>query len=146
MSRADAARSVIEPTARSRRIAAALVIAYALVALIPLVWIFMTGFKTPSDAIAYPPKVIFEPSLEGYVNLFTVRSRQTAEYIESLGPPQTWYDELVRKRNMVITGRSRTPPRSFVRFVSSCASCANGGPALPRPSPAGHTAPRLTAA
>ena len=39
--------------------------------MIPLVWIFMTGFKTPSDSIAYPPKVIFEPSLEGYVNLFT---------------------------------------------------------------------------
>ena len=62
---------MIEPTPLSRRVAAALVIAYAIIATIPLVWIFMTGFKTPSDAIAYPPKVIFEPSLEGYVNLFT---------------------------------------------------------------------------
>ena len=107
MSRADAARSVIEPTARSRRIAAALVIAYALIALIPLVWIFMTGFKTPSDAIAYPPKVIFDPSLEGYVNLFTSRTRQTPEYMASLPPAESWYEELVRSRNMVITGPSR---------------------------------------
>ena len=67
----------------------------------------MTGFKTPPDSIAYPPKVVFDPSLEGYVNLFTTRSRQTDEYMESLGPPKTWYDELVRNRNMVITGPSR---------------------------------------
>ena len=98
---------MIEPTPLSRRVAAALVVAYALIATIPLVWIFMTGFKTPSDAIAYPPKVIFEPSLEGYVNLFTERTRQTPEYMASLPPPETWYEELVRSRNMVITGPSR---------------------------------------
>ena len=46
-----------------RKVAGVLVIAYALVTLIPLVWIFLTGFKTPPDAIAYPPKVFFEPSL-----------------------------------------------------------------------------------
>ena len=44
------------------------------------------GFKSPSDAIAYPPKVVFEPTLEGYVNLFTVRTRQTPEFIASLPP------------------------------------------------------------
>ncbi len=104
---ADTARSVVEPTPLARGVAGVLVTAYALVALIPLVWIFMTGFKTPADSIAYPPKVVFEPSLEGYVNLFTNRSRQSKEYLESLPPPQTWYEELVRKRNMVITGRSR---------------------------------------
>jgi multiple sugar transport system permease protein len=103
----DTARSVIEPTPRARRIAAGLVIAYALIATVPLVWIFLTGFKTPSEAIAYPPKVLFEPSLEGYVNLFTSRTRQTPEYMASLPPPETWYDELVRSRNMVITGPSR---------------------------------------
>jgi multiple sugar transport system permease protein len=103
----ETARSVIEPTPLSRRFAAALVVAYALIATIPLVWIFMTGFKTPSDAIAYPPKVIFDPSLEGYVNLFTDRTRQTPEYMASLPPAETWYEELVRSRNMVITGPSR---------------------------------------
>jgi multiple sugar transport system permease protein len=101
------ARSVIEPTPASRKVAAGLVIAYALISMIPMAWIFLTGFKTPSDAIAYPPKVTFAPSLEGYVNLFTNRSRQTPEYMASLPPPQTWYEELVRSRNMVITGPSR---------------------------------------
>ncbi len=112
---ADNARSVVEPTALSRRIAAALVVVYALVALIPLVWIVLTGFKSPSDSISYPPKVVFGPSLEGYVNLFTNRSRQTPEYLASLPPAETWYDALVRKRNMVITG----PSRFAGRFMNS---------------------------
>jgi multiple sugar transport system permease protein len=102
----DNARTVLEPTARTKWLSGGLVILYALVASIPLLWIVMTGFKTPPDAIAYPPKVFFSPSLEGYVNLFTTRTRQTPEYMQSLPPPETWYDALVRTRNMVIAGPS----------------------------------------
>ena len=107
MSARVATYSVTDSSAAAKWIAGVLVIGYALVAMIPLVWIFLTGFKSPPDSIAYPPKVVFQPTLEGYVNLFTTRSRQTPEYIESLGPPQSWYDSLVRERNMVITGPSR---------------------------------------
>jgi len=103
----DSTPSVVAATPLARRVAGSLVIAYALISMIPLVWIFMTSFKTPSDSIAYPPKVVFEPTVEGYVNLFTNRSRQTPEYLASLPPPETWYEELVRSRNMVITGPSR---------------------------------------
>jgi multiple sugar transport system permease protein len=112
---ADSSYSVVTPTPLARRIAAILVIGYALITLIPMVWIFMTGFKTPPDSIAYPPKVVFDPSLEGYVNLFTSRSRQTPEYLASLPPAETWYDELVRSRNMVITG----PSRFAARYMNS---------------------------
>jgi multiple sugar transport system permease protein len=105
------AYSVVEPSRRSKRIAAVLVIVYALVSMIPLFWIFITGFKTPPDSIAYPPKIIFSPSLEGYVNLFTTRTRQTPEYIASLPPAESWYDKLVRSRNMVIAGPSKYIPR-----------------------------------
>jgi multiple sugar transport system permease protein len=101
------AHSVVKAGAAAKWLAAGLVILYALVTMIPLVWIGMTSFKSPPDSIAYPPEIVFEPTLEGYVNLFTTRSRQTDEYIASLGPAETWYDELVRKRNMVITGPSR---------------------------------------
>jgi len=95
----------------SKTVAGVLVALYALVALVPLVWILLTGLKTPSDAISYPPKVFFELSLEGYVNLFTSRSRQTPEYMASLSPPDSWYERLVRSRNMVITGPSRFAER-----------------------------------
>ena len=71
--------SITEPSQRQKWIAGTLVIAYAILTLLPLVWIVATGFKSPSDSIAYPPKVLFSPTLEGYVNLFTSRSRVTPE-------------------------------------------------------------------
>jgi multiple sugar transport system permease protein len=111
------AHSVVEAGARGKALAGTLVVAYALVAMIPLVWIFLTGFKSPPDSISYPPKVLFEPTLEGYVNLFTTRSRQTPEYIESLGPATSWYDRLVRSRHMVITGPSRFADRYLNSIV-----------------------------
>ena len=53
--------------------------------MVPLAWIFLTSIKSPPDSISYPPKIVFQPTLEGYCNLFTTRTRQTPEYIESLG-------------------------------------------------------------
>ncbi len=110
-----AAHSVVEPSRWTRRVAGVVVAMYAVASMAPLLWILMTGLKTPSDSISYPPKVIFEPSLEGYVNLFTTRSRQTPEYIDSLPPAQSWYDELVRSRGMVIAG----PSKFGARYVNS---------------------------
>ncbi|MBC6404710.1 MAG: carbohydrate ABC transporter permease [Rhodospirillales bacterium] len=109
------AQAAFRPKAWTGRLAAATVIVYALVTMVPIAWIFMTGFKTPQDSISYPPKAVFEPSLEGYVNLFTTRTRQTPEYMRSLPPPETWYDELVRSRSMVIAG----PSKFGERFTNS---------------------------
>ena len=105
------AHSVVEPSTRSRWIAGILVITYALITMIPLAWIVMTGFKSPPDSISYPPKILFEPTLEGYCNLFTSRSRQTDEYIQSLGPPQGVCEEIARDRRMVVVGPSKYWPR-----------------------------------
>jgi multiple sugar transport system permease protein len=109
------AHSVAAPSSLSKTIAGLIVAAYAIVTILPLVWILLTGFKTPPDSISYPPKIISEPSLEGYVNLFTTRSRQTPEFLQSLPPPQTWHEKLVRSRNMVIAGPSKVVPR----FINS---------------------------
>ncbi len=65
------AHSVAEPSRWSKTTASFIVATYAIVTILPLLWIFLTGFKTPPDSIAYPPKILFEPSVEGYVNLFT---------------------------------------------------------------------------
>jgi multiple sugar transport system permease protein len=111
MSASTSAHSVVESSARAKAIAGVLVILYALISIAPLLWIGATAFKSPEDAIAYPPKLLFTPSLEGYVNLFTVRTRQTPEFIATLPPPETWYDKLVRSRNMVIAGPSKVVPR-----------------------------------
>ncbi|GAB4283001.1 MAG: carbohydrate ABC transporter permease [Roseovarius sp.] len=107
--------SITEPSPRQKRIAAVLVILYALVTMIPLLWIIATGFKSGPDSIAYPPKVLFEPTLEGYVNLFTTQTRITDNMRGTLPPPQTWYERLVREKDMVIAG----PSRFGGRFLNS---------------------------
>lgn len=106
---------VADPSTRQKWIAGILVITYALVTLLPLVWIIATGFKSPSDAIAYPPKVLFQPTVEGYVNLFTTRTRVSAETLQALGEPTTWYDRIVRQYGMIIAG----PSRYGERFLNS---------------------------
>ena len=106
-----AAHSVVDPSPESKLLAGTIVVLYAVVSMIPLFWIFATSFKTPPNSIAYPPKILFQPSLEGYCNLFTTRTRQTPEYINSLGPATSFCDETTRKRNMVIAGPSNFLPR-----------------------------------
>ena len=104
-------RSPLEPSVRAKWFAAVVVIGYAVISLIPLVWIFMTSFRTPEDAIAYPPKVLAPPSLIGYVNLFTTRSRVGADELAALPPAQTWYEQLVREQQMILAGPSRFADR-----------------------------------
>ncbi len=107
--------SVTEPSKRQKWVSGLLVITYALVTLMPLLWIIATGFKSPSDSIAYPPKIVFQPTLEGYVNLFTTQTRITPNMKDTLPEPNTWYEQIVRDKNMVIAG----PSRYGQRFLNS---------------------------
>ncbi|MGJ4909403.1 carbohydrate ABC transporter permease [Bradyrhizobium sp. SZCCHNR1015] len=118
------AHSVVDPSPLTKRIAATVVIAYALITLVPLLWIFMTGFKSPSDAIAYPPKLVAEPSLEGYCNLFTTRTRQTPDYMAKLPPAANLCDRISRGRNMVVAGPSNYIPRYVNSLVIAFGSTA----------------------
>ena len=111
----NTAHSVVEPSATTKRIAGVIVVLYALITMVPLAWIFLTSIKSPPDSIAYPPRILFTPTLEGYCNLFSTRTRQTPDYIASLGAPKGTCDEVTRKRNMVIAGPSNFLPR----FVNS---------------------------
>ena len=109
------AHSVVEPGMLSRWLAGIAVAAYALVTITPLVWIILTGFKSPQDAISYPPKVIFTPTAQGYCNLFTTRSRQAPEYLAALPPATQTCDQMARTQGMVVAGSSNYVPR----FVNS---------------------------
>jgi multiple sugar transport system permease protein len=118
------AHSVVEPSLATKRIAGALVILYAVVTMVPLLWIGLTAFKTPPDSISYPPKVLFEPSLEGFCNLFTTRSRQTQEYLNSLPPPHGRCEAIARDRNMVVVAESKFVPRFWNSIVIAFGSTA----------------------
>jgi multiple sugar transport system permease protein len=125
-----AAHSVVEPSPRAKRIAGALIIVYALVTMVPLVWIFATSIKSPPDSISYPPKILFQPTIEGYCNLFTEQSRQTSEYMAQLPPPSGPCEKIARSRNMVIAGPSNYVPRFvnslIIGFGSTFAAVALG--------------------
>jgi len=105
------AHSVVEPTQRTRWVAGVIVVLYAMVTMVPLVWILLTSIKTPTDSISYPPKVFFTPAVDGFCNLFSTRSRQTDEYLASLPPPTGICDAKARAEHMVIAGPSNFVPR-----------------------------------
>jgi multiple sugar transport system permease protein len=116
------AHSVVEPSSTTRWIAGSLVVLYAIVAIVPLVWIILTGFKTPADAISYPPKIVFTPTVEGYCNLFTTRSRQSEEYIAALPPAQSKCDEVARANNMAVAGSTNYVPRFLNSLIIAVGS------------------------
>jgi multiple sugar transport system permease protein len=111
----DAHRPFSEPTPLARFIAGTIVLAYAIITILPLLWIGLTAFKSQSDAVAYPPKLFFTPTLEGFVDLFTVQTHQTHDFIAKLPPPTTWYEKMARDNEMVIAG----PSRVVERFTNS---------------------------
>jgi multiple sugar transport system permease protein len=115
MSAASTHRAFSEPSPITRWLAGLIVVTYAIVSVMPIVWIGLTAFKSQSDAIAYPPKVFFTPTLEGFVDLFTVQTHQTHDFIARLPPPASWYDALAREHDKVIVG----PSRVVERFVNS---------------------------
>jgi len=124
------AHSVVEPSPGSRRVAGVLVVVYALLTIVPLLWIILTAIKTPPDSISYPPKIVFSPSADGFCNLFTTRSRQTPEYIAALPPASGTCDRVARAANMVIAGPSNYVPRFvnslIIAFGSTALSVAFG--------------------
>ncbi|MCR9238531.1 MAG: carbohydrate ABC transporter permease [Alphaproteobacteria bacterium] len=103
--------SVTEPSVRQKWIAGSLVIFYALITMLPLLWIVATGFKSSTDSIAYPPKILFQPTVEGYVNVFTTQTRLSAELAEQPHDDLPWYEQLARNKGNTIVGASRYSER-----------------------------------
>lgn len=50
----------------------------ALLVFFPIAWMLLAGFKTEIDAVATPPRLLFEPTLENYAAV-----QQRANYIKS---------------------------------------------------------------
>ena len=105
--------SVTEPSMRQKWFAGILVTGYALITSMPLVWIVSTGFKSSADSIAYPPKVVFQPTVEGYVNLFTTQTRLSNQAATESSDNLSWYEQLVRAKGNTIVGPSRFSERFF---------------------------------
>ena len=47
-----------------------IMVLFVLICMLPIVWTLMTSFKTRIDFLAYPPKFLFSPTLDNYINVF----------------------------------------------------------------------------
>lgn len=103
--------SITTPSASQKWFAGTIVVVYTLLTMLPLLWIIATGFKSSADSIAYPPKIVFDPTVEGYVNLFTTQTRLSNEAAAEPRDGLPWYEQLVRQKGNTIVGPSRFPER-----------------------------------
>ncbi len=93
----------------SRNLKAILSVLIAIIVLIPVIWMAMTSFKSRADAVAAPPKVIFQPSMEGFIGLLTQRRQVTeAQGLNELksDPNLKWYEKVMLNRGQQIVGKS----------------------------------------
>ena len=73
----------VSPRSRMvHRIRAIAVVIISIVLLIPIFAMAVTAFKSRADVVSVPPKLFFEPSLEGIVFLLTERSQISGEALE----------------------------------------------------------------
>jgi multiple sugar transport system permease protein len=74
----------VHPRARLfKNIRAVVVLALAIVGLIPIFAMGITAFKSRSDVVSVPPKLIFDPTLEGFVFLLTERSQLSGAALQA---------------------------------------------------------------
>ena len=91
---------------RAVRVVVSLVV--MVVILIPIIWMVLTAFKSRQDAIAVPPKVVFAPTLEGFISLLTKRNLLTetdaATYRQRTD--LNWMERIMLNSGQIITGSS----------------------------------------
>lgn len=89
-------------------IRASVVIMLAALTLTPVVWMSMTAFKSYPDAVASPPKVVFDPTMEGIITLLTRRRQMTDEQkaIYEQNEDLNWADRVMLKSGQAILGQS----------------------------------------
>ena len=89
------------------RAAAAIVV--CIIFLVPILWMLLTAFKPQQDVIRVPPKVIFTPSLQGFVNLFFQRlalpQSQMAQYEGRTD--LNWWDKVALAQGQITIGPSQ---------------------------------------
>ena len=74
----------VHPSAKLAHNARALVVVLiAFLLLIPVFAMTLTAFKSRADVVAVPPKLIFTPTLEGFVFLLTDRSQLSGAALEA---------------------------------------------------------------
>jgi multiple sugar transport system permease protein len=102
----------VSPTARIfGGVRALIVLAFAIIGLIPVVVMASTAFKTRADIVSTPPKVLFQPTLQGLVYLLTERAVASPSRLEELKKNAetgnlTFFQQIALDSGQEITGPS----------------------------------------
>ena len=100
----------ISPRARlMHNLRALAVLGLAIVSLIPIFVMTVTAFKTRADVVSVPPKVAFQPTLEGFVYLLTERavmSQARLAEAQQNAENLTLFERIALKTGQDITGPS----------------------------------------
>jgi len=70
-----------------------LLILVAVYVLFPFIWIFLTSIKSSADITGYPPKFIFDATIDNYKNLFA--TSQTGAAASTLNFPRYYLNSLI---------------------------------------------------
>lgn len=103
----------VSPGARTTgAVRAAVVVIVAIIMLLPVLVMVMTAFKTRIDVAASPPKVFFQPTLEGFVFLFTERANVSPGRLEEFkqraaSGQMNFIDQIAFNSGQEITGPSQ---------------------------------------
>lgn len=116
----------VSPQAKAfRSVRIILVLLLAGVGLIPIFIMGITSLKSRADIVSVPPKLAFEPTLEGFVFLLTERSQLSGRRLEeakanaeNLG----LFEQVALKNGQVINGPSDFVKRLTNSFIISAGS------------------------
>jgi len=105
----------VSPRARLlRAIRALVVVALAIILLIPVFAMGATAFKTRADVVAVPPKVAFKPTLEGFVFLLTERALMSPAVLEEFQEAAEAGELGLFERIALTSGYEITGPSDYV--------------------------------
>src|SRR4030042_5473625 len=102
----------VHPRARAlRRLIAIASLLMAIIMLLPVLVMGISAFKTRADVMSSPPKILFKPTLEGFMLLFTERAvvsqaRQEELQEEAAAGSLSLFERLDMEAGMEITGPS----------------------------------------
>lgn len=109
-------------TPRSRlthNLRAILVILIAVIILVPIIVMVNTAFKTRPEVVSVPPKVIYTPTLEGFVLLLTERAIASPAVLEDLKAAAEEGELGLFDRIALASGQQITGPSQYVNRLKN---------------------------
>jgi multiple sugar transport system permease protein len=109
-------------TPRSRlthNLRAIIVIVIAIAILVPIFVMVNTAFKTRPEVVSIPPKVIYTPTLEGFVLLLTDRAVASPAVLEELQAAVELGELGLFDRLALKTGQEITGPSEYVKRLTN---------------------------